>query len=251
MTAVAGQESLTPGICSEEDRVKKELLLSLLPPLLAVAVNAQAAPPPPAVQEAPLGCQRLRIALAPGLTATVVARDWQSGEPHTEGAASLQLVGCDGQVLSQLRLAAPLAQLDPRPLRGAPHPTFLVSADLTQEAGSYNGPVTTAVEVVSHQLQVAMAQPVDAAGKGSGPGTAKGKPVPIQLAQTLKAAWQRVEEPSADALLVVRCQPSGGDFQTTYSRYEVVGKTWRVKSRSAPGLWESEGDFPSVSAFPR
>lgn len=90
-----------------------------------------------------------------------------------------------------------------------------------------------------------------AVAPGKGPGTAKGNPVPIQLAQTLKAAWQRVEEPSADALLVVRCQPSGGDFQTTYSRYEVVGKTWRVRSRSAPGLWESEGDFPSASAFPR
>jgi hypothetical protein len=230
--------------------------LSSFPALLMGALAAQAGsaapaepntqgPPtaaaPQAAQEATLGCQRLRIALAPGLTAQVVARDWQSGEPHTERPASLQLVGCDGHVLSQLPLAAPLAQLDPRPLRGAPHPTFLVSADLTQEAGSYNGPVTTAVEVVSNQLQVAVAHPA----------LGKGQPAPIQLPQTLKAAWQRVSGPSSDALLAVRSQPSGTDFKTTYSRYEVVGKTWRVRARSETGLWESDGDFPAVSAFPK
>lgn len=239
--------------------MKKWMRLSLFPSLLSVVLTVQAASAspaewsveavntPPATQEVTLGCQRLRIALAPGLTAAVVARDWQTGEPHPEGAASLQLVGCDGRVLSQLALAAPLAQLDPRPLRGAPHPTFLVSADLTQEAGSYNGPVTTAVEVVSNRLQVAMARPVKAEAEGKG----QGKPVPIQLAQTLKAAWQRVDGHSADVLLMVRSQPSGGDFRTTYSRYEVVGKAWQVTSRSEPGLWESEGDFPAVSAFPR
>ncbi len=235
--------------------------LSLFPSLLSVVLTAQAASAspaewsveaaktPPATQEVTLGCQRLRIALAPGLTDDVVARDWQTGEPHPEGAASLQLVGCDGRVLSQLALAGALAQLDPRPLRGAPHPTYLVSADLTQEAGSYNGPVTMAVEVVSNRLQVAMAHPVKANAEAEGKGD--GKPVPIQLAQTLKAAWQRVDGRSADVLLMVRSQPSGGDFRTTYSRYEVVGKAWRVTSRSEPGLWESEGDFPAVSAFPR
>ncbi|OWQ85480.1 hypothetical protein CDN98_16290 [Roseateles terrae] len=246
--------------------MKKWMRLSLLTALLMGSLAAQAgsaapaasntqgalaAAAPQAAQEASLGCQRLRIALAPGLTAQVVARDWQSGEPHTEPPASLQLVGCDGHVLSQLPLSAPLAQLDPRPLRGAPHPTFLVSADFTQEAGSYNGPVTTAVEVVSNRLQVAMAHPVKANAEAEGKDKGKGKPLPIQLAQTLKAAWQRVEGPSADALLVVRSQPSGGDFRTTYSRYEVVGKAWRVTSRSEPGLWESEGDFPAVSSFPR
>ncbi len=210
--------------------MKKWCLLALFP----IALAAQAA------QHAELGCQRLRIDLDPALTEDVVEREWQSGEPRQERPASLQLVGCDGQVLSQMPLAAPLAQLDPHPLRGAPHPTFLVSADLTQEAGSYNGPLTTAVEVVSNRLRVAMAQPA----------SAKGRPDPIQLTQTLKSSWRRVDEGPGEGLLAVRSQPSGGRFTTTFSRYSVRPGGWSVTSRTQAGLWESDTDFPADSAFP-
>lgn len=213
--------------------MKKWCLLSLLP-LLSLALTAQAA------QHAELGCQRLRIDLDPALTEETVEREWQSGEPRQERPASLQWVGCDGQVLSQLPLAAPLARLDPRPLRGAPHPTFLVSADLTQEAGSYNGPLTTAVEVVSNRLQVVRARPA----------SGKGQSVPLQLTQTLKSSWKRVDDGQAEALLAVRSQPSQGRFTTTFSRYDVSRGGWRVSARTQAGLWESDGDFPADTAFP-
>lgn len=213
--------------------MKKWCLLSLLP-LLCLTPTAQAA------QHAELGCQRLRIDLDPALTEEAVEREWQSGEPRKERPASLQWVGCDGQVLSQLPLAAPLARLDPRPLRGASHPTFLVSADLTQEAGSYNGPLTTAVEVVSNRLQVVMVRP--AGGKG--------RTVPLQLTQTLKSSWKRVDDGQGEALLAVRSQPSEGRFTTTFSRYDLSRGHWRVTSRTQQGLWESDADFPADTAFP-
>ncbi|WAC74830.1 hypothetical protein OU995_09085 [Roseateles sp. SL47] len=204
------------------------MLLSLLP--MALAAHA--------AQDVEIGCQRLRIALAPALDAQVVERDWGSGEPHQGPNATLELVGCNGKVLSQLPLAAPLARLDPQPVRGAPRPTYLVSADLTAEAGSYNGPLTSAVEVVSDHLQVAEAKP------------AKGKPVPIQLGLTGKSAWQRVQGRSGESLLAVRSQREAGEFKTTYARYHVVGKAWVVSSRTRPGLWESDGDFPAETEFP-
>lgn len=40
------------------------------------------------------------------------------------------------------------------PVRGSPRPSYLVSADLTAEAGSYNGPLTIPIEVVGEKLQL-------------------------------------------------------------------------------------------------
>ena len=188
--------------------------------------------------EVKLGCQRLRVTLDPRLRPETVESEWASGQPRSEAPATLELVGCDGQVLDRLALAAPLAKIDPEPIRGAPNPTYLVSADLTVEAGSYNGPLTLPIEVVGDHLVAAVARSTDQQTE------------PIRLAQTGKASWRRVPNGHAEDLLFINCEPRDQGFVTLYRRYYLWHQKWRVKIRTRAGLWESDGDFPGRRFFP-
>lgn len=183
-------------------------------------------------------CESVHLALAPGITPEIVARDWGSGDPHAEPHAVLELRGCAGQVVDSLELGAALATLDPRPLRGAPNPTWLVSADLTAPAGSTSGPLTLPVEVVGHRLRIAEAT------------TAGGEHEPIRLALTGKAAWRRVPSKGVDELFAVRSEAVDGAFVTVYRRYHVGRRGWESRSRQQDGLWESDGPFPPARSFP-
>ncbi len=143
-----------------------------------------------------------------------------------------------GQLLDHLILAAPLARLDPTPLRGAPAPTYLVSVDLTAALGSYSGPLTIPVQVINRYLQPAVATMPD------------GRPEPIHLALTGKAAWKKITIKEVDDLLSVNSQPQDGNFMTFYRRYHPTRDGWQVRVRSAPGLWESDSEFPESERFP-
>ncbi len=185
-----------------------------------------------------LGCKHLRLSLDPRLSPAVVEHEWAAGRSHSETPAVLELRGCKDELLDRLPLEAPLAQLDPVPLRGAPAPTYLVSVDLTAEAGTYNGPLTTPIQVVHDHLIPAVAQ------------TADGHMDPIHLALTGKAAWKRTLTRGTDDLLSVSCQPANHGFMTFYRRYHPTRRGWRVRVRSQAGLWESDGDFPDTRSFP-
>ena len=191
-----------------------------------------------AQQEVEVGSRRLRVVLDPHLSPALVESEWESENPRTEPPAALELVGREGQVLDRLVLAAPLAKIDPEPLRGAPHPTCLVSADLTREAGSYNGPLTLPVQIVEDHLVATVAQ------------SSNRRTEPIHLAQTLKAAWQRVSGGRVEDLLQVSCQPGSGGFMIFYWRYFLRHGEWKVRLRVQKGFWESEGNFPERSLFP-
>ncbi len=209
--------------------MKSCLLLSLL----CAASVAFAAP------EVKIGGKRLRVVMDARLTPEIVERDWASGSPRPEAPAALELVGGEGRVLDRLMLAAPLAKLDPAPVRGAPYPTFLVSADLTAEAGSYNGPLTLPVQIIGDHLVATVAR---VAGQ---------RTEPIRLTASGKAAWQRIPNGKAETLLSVGCKPSiGQGFVTVYRRYFPSGQGWKVRERTRPGLWESDGDFPARKLFP-
>ena len=191
-----------------------------------------------AAQEVELGCRRLRVVLDPRLGPDVVEREWGSGQPRTEPPAALELVGCDGQVSDRFILAAPLAKLDPAPVRGAPKPAYLVSADLTVEAGSYNGPLTIPMQVVGDRLVPAVARFADKRSE------------PIRLSLTGKSAWRRISHQKVDEFLLVSCQPKGTGFVTTYKRYFPSRREWQARARTRDGLWESDGEFPHRNAFP-
>lgn len=191
-----------------------------------------------AAQEVAVGCKRLRLVLDERLNDEAIAREWGSGNDRTERPAALELIGCKGEVLDHMTLAAPLARLDPVPVRGARYPTYLASADLTADAGSYSGPLTIPVQVAGDRLITASAQ-LD--GK---------RREPIRLATTGKAAWRKVEGARADQFLQVSCQPAKGGFRTTYRRYFLAGREWRARTRMQAGLWESDGEFPARTQFP-
>lgn len=188
--------------------------------------------------EAQLGCKHLRLVLDPRLSPAVVDSEWASGHPRTEARAALELRGCHDELLNRMTLDRPLAKLDPTPLRGAPAPTYLVSVDLTAEAGSYNGPLTIPVQVVDNRLSPALARSPD------------GHSEPIRLALTGKAAWKKEPAGKVDDLLSVSTQPAAQGFVTTYRRYHPTSRGWQVKSRQEPGLWESDSEFPDDRLFP-
>lgn len=185
----------------------------------------------------PVGCNRLDLVLDPRLSPGAVERAWASGQPRSEVPAILELRGCSGELLDRLTLDAPLARLDPTPLRGAPAPTYLVSMDLTAPAGSYSGPLTRLVQVSKGALQRVAAT------------DAHGQRKPIRLALTEKAAWKRVRAGAADDLLSISCQPQGEGFVIFYYRYHPTHLGWQVRVRSEPGFWESDNDFPEPDRF--
>ncbi len=192
-----------------------------------------------AAQDVELGCKHLRIVLDARLNPDIVEKEWASGHPRSGTPATLELVGCEGQVLDRFTLDSPLAKLDPTPVRGAPYPTYLVSADLTVESGSYNGPLTIPIQVVHDHLMAAVAQWPDKSRK------------PIHLAETLKQSWQRVSRGHVENFLAFSCWPKKGEgFETSFMRFFPSGQGWKVKVRTEDGLWESDGEFPSRNHFP-
>ena len=183
-------------------------------------------------------CPRLQLVLDPQLSADVVDQAWASGESPMATPAVLALFGCKGEVLDRLSLAAPLARLDPIPLRGTHVRTYLVTVDLTASAGSYSGPLTMPVEIINHQIKLAKAR------------AANGRSEQINLALTGKAAWKKLVVNSHDDLFAVRCQPTGKGFKTTYYHYRSTRHGWKVQMRSESGFWESDDEFPSLKHFP-
>ena len=185
-----------------------------------------------------IGCKQLTVALAPTLNAEIVEKEWASGNTHDEQPAVLELRDCAGGLLDSAPLAAPLAQIDPKPIRGVPEPTFLVSVDLTQSSGSYNGPLTIPFEVIQDRLHPVSAKDAD------------GTTSPIRLALTGKAAWERISISNKEEILAVNCERSGKGFTINYLRYRPDRAGWTVRQRSTPGFWETESAFPALQLFP-
>lgn len=186
-----------------------------------------------------VGCQAVKLVLDERVTPGERDRLWATDESvETAVPAVLELQGCHGERLDSRALEAPLARLDPAPLRGVRPLTFLVTVDLTAPMGSYSGPLTRPVQVDGNRLSLAQARAAD------------GRMEPVVLAQTGKAAWKKVTVRGVDQFLAVRSEPLGGDFTTRYRRYVPGPQGWRVLDRSQPGLWESDGEFPGRRSFP-
>jgi hypothetical protein len=229
------------------DSAQRLLKQPLIFAVSLVALFAAVALPARADGVAHIGCQRLVLSLTPPVTPAIVDRDWETGASHNEAPATLTLYGCDGKPLDHITLAAPLARLDTTPLRDPYAVIFLTSADLTAPAGSTSGPLTLPVEVLHGHLIAVFA--TDAAGKSA----------PIQLAATGKSFWRTTPNGAADDILMVNCAPdwgndrahwNGKDFRVFYRRFHATPTGWQVRTRSAPGFWESDDDFPGITEFP-
>lgn len=203
-----------------------------------LALIALACPVAYAQIEVAVGCKRIQLVLDQQLAPAERDRVWATGETIAAAPAVLQLRDCGGEVLDAVPLEAPLARVDAALLEGAPHPTVLVTVDLTAEAGTYNGPLTRPFALRGNRLQ-----PVHAK-------TANGRTEPILLPLTGKAAWKKLRVGGKDQVLAVRSDWVGGRFITRFSRYVPARQEWSAYVRSQAGLWESDGEFPSLNRFP-
>ena len=208
----------------------KNRLLAGLALIAVAAFPARAAEPP---------CPRPRLVLAPALDEQTLERDWASGKPGREAAAVLELRDGEERLLDRLTLDSARAKLDPIPLRGAPVPTWLVTVDLSAEAGSHSGPLTIPVQIVGGRRLVA--------AQASGP---DGRRQPVRLALTGKAAWKRVLVGRTEDLLTVSCQPGPIGFVTFYRRYHPSRRGWRFTQVRRSEFRETDGGFPPLRRFP-
>lgn len=187
-------------------------------------------------------CDHLMLVPDPQLTRAIEEQKWATGEPVSGNPAALELHGCNDELLDRMVLDAPLARLDPTPLRGTQVSTYLVTEDLTAPAGSYSGPLTILVEVAAHRIKR-----VDAYMPHN-------HREPINLALTGKAAWKKIAAGPVDDFLSASCQPQtnakNNGFTTTYRRYHLTAKGWEVRVRSEPIFWESDEPFPETRHFP-
>ena len=149
----------------------------------------------------------------------------------------LRLLSAEGQVLEEITLERPLARLAPAPLLGFP-PTWFLTVDYSIGMGSYNGPITSLVQIHGDRLHWL-----------EGP---KGR---LELMSSLKFAWKVDTTTTPNDLLYVYCNPddTGGGFQITYERFHWDGTVFQSTRRDVPGFLEqeTEASFPALTEFPQ
>jgi hypothetical protein len=135
-------------------------------------------------------------------------------------------------------------RIEPTRLGGA----YLVMFDDSAGFGSYSGQ-----ETVLFDLRGGRLERVTARGDN-------GVAVPITLGNRLKSAWRIANAREGEETIEwVDCKPifprsdlksTRADFLTTFTTYRLTDGIWHYRSRTVPGYWESEGDFPAHSQFP-
>jgi len=146
-----------------------------------------------------------------------------------------------------LDLAFPLVRIEATDLKG-PSQVIALKSDESTGVGSYNG-IVTRFFTLGKQGEVLplMASPAGVLGA---------KAEPIELQDTLKAAWR---QQGPETLLYVSCgmvgQVQGPDgsqaqFETRYSRFSFESGHWVWRQKAKSGIWENEGVFPARSEFP-
>jgi hypothetical protein len=154
-------------------------------------------------------------------------------------------VKSDGTVIDSVELERPLAELETARLYAGRTETYLLTVDYTAEAGSYNGPITSFVEVHAGGLRW-----LEATDRKTG------KTERLALMRSLKSAWKLVpgRGGSGQQILQALCRPWGksldNHFVTMYRRYFFDGKAWIRLSRETQELTEFDGGFPDRRLFP-
>lgn len=159
---------------------------------------------------------------------------------HPPGNAELRIIDSAGNVVAKHDLERPLAKLEAWSTASKTDRFYLLAQDYSTGAGSYNGLVTTVLEVSDGVLRDAKALDMDSHNEE-----------PFKLMKSLKSDWKIASSQNGDEILSVSCHPNkSGHFVIDYIRYSLVGAQWREYKREVHGYWESDNSFPKKSAFP-
>ena len=170
--------------------------------------------------------------------------EFKSNPPHN---GAIQVVDRAGRILEVKNLERPLAKLRSAQLYRDARLTYLLTVDYSAGAGSYNGPITSLVEVKNGHLRWLQATEL---------GT--GKTGEISLMESLKTTWRLVAAPGGKGkqILLAQCRPDWSsvkddpDFTTQYARFYFDGSKWLAKVRTVKGISEFDQGFPERKNFP-
>jgi hypothetical protein len=160
--------------------------------------------------------------------------------------AKVRIQDESGKIFAERRLEHPLAKLEPWNPDSVINQLFLLTEDYSAGFGSYNGPITSLIQIFDesfHDVNALNAQ--------------SHKEEPIEFMKSLKTDWQIVRRDGKVEILKVACRPNfddtsyAGSFVIIYTRFSFDGRRWFKNVREEAGYWE-EGDdpFPDRSQFP-
>ena len=162
-------------------------------------------------------------------------------------SGEIDVVDRAGRILDVKKLERPLAKLRVAQLYSDAKLTYLLTVDYSAGFGSYNGPMTSLVEVNSGHFRWIESTELRT-----------GKTGQISLMDSLKTTWKLVDAPHGKGkqILLAQCRPDWSsvrddpNFTTQYARFYFDGTRWLAKVRTVKGLSEFDQGFPSRRNFP-
>jgi hypothetical protein len=198
----------------------------------------------------------LRLYMDARLTASVQEQLWGEGDwsfvfsPSDNlfkefsslppGNAKLAIRDNHGGLVAERRLEKPLARLREWNPAHTSSREFLLTVDYSAGWGSYNGPITTLLQISNGMINDVKALNGDT-----------GQEEPIHMMRSLKSDWKITTSEKREEILSVSCHPKNdSSFVMDYTRYSFDGARWLEYKRQEKGIWESDEGFPARSAFP-
>ncbi|MFZ0961482.1 MAG: hypothetical protein WAO35_11315 [Terriglobia bacterium] len=156
------------------------------------------------------------------------------------GSAKLTIRDHDGKLVAQRSLEKPLAKLQEWNTAHSGNREFLLTVAYSAGWGSYNGPITTLLQISNGTFH-------DVEAWNGKTGLAE----PIHMMRSLKSDWKITKSEKGEEILTLSCHPKNDDnFVLDYSRYSFNGARWLEYKRQDKGFWESDEGFPPRAAFP-
>lgn len=156
------------------------------------------------------------------------------------GNAKLAISDNDGKLVAERSLEKALAKLQEWDPAHSGNREFLLTVDYSAGWGSYNGPITTLLQISNGTFH-----DVEALNGNTG------QEEPIHMMRSLKSDGKITKSEKGEEILSLSCHPKNdNNFVLDYTRYSFNGARWLEYKRQDKGFWESDGGFPARSAFP-
>jgi hypothetical protein len=182
-------------------------------------------------------CPKLSLTLARGLTEKILADNWGTGNSLAFENARLTLQGCNRNPIDSIQLSASLARID-QILRLRKDQVYVVTTDLSQPAGSYNGPLTEFYSVSNSHIER-----IDAAFSDD-------SRMPVRLSKTGKSDWKEEVRGGHTDFYYITCYLKNGKFFISHFHFRVNVGLWKGAVSIDPGFWEFGGGIREIPRFP-